>query len=324
LIERETAGTDALYKWIYAFHMPAFVFVSGYLSRNYRGTPRQSIGLVTSLLVPYVITSTLMALERALRGSTFSLNLFKPSFAMWYLLALFAWRLMVPVLRVVPFALPLSVLVSVASVTYHGVSQDVSGARILSFLPFFTAGLLLTPGHLARFRRITDPLRVRALCVVVLLAMLAVAWRVHAHIKTPWLYMYGAVDKYHLSNAENIGVRLAVLAVAATMTAALLAAVPRRRTPLTILGINSMYVYLSHALIVDLLRNRIGAHEWTRPQSVLLILGGAVLAVVLATPLIRRVTAWLFDPFGNIPALRAWIERRSARLDPPVAQAVPG
>src|SRR5690625_7982549 len=32
---------DAVYLWIYSFHMPAFVIVTGYLSKTYRGSPRQ-------------------------------------------------------------------------------------------------------------------------------------------------------------------------------------------------------------------------------------------------------------------------------------------
>lgn len=82
-------AADAFYKWIYAFHMPAFVVVSGYLSRNFRATPRQCRGLVTMLLVPYVVVQLLLSLERMIfNGADFSLNLFVPGFAIWYLLAL--------------------------------------------------------------------------------------------------------------------------------------------------------------------------------------------------------------------------------------------
>jgi len=45
----------ALYRWIYLFHMPAFVLISGAVSKSTL-TRRRALALVTGLLLPYVLT----------------------------------------------------------------------------------------------------------------------------------------------------------------------------------------------------------------------------------------------------------------------------
>lgn len=54
----ETTGTDAVYKIIFSFHMPAFLFVSGYFARY---NPKK---LFASLFPLYVIFQIAQYLER--------------------------------------------------------------------------------------------------------------------------------------------------------------------------------------------------------------------------------------------------------------------
>ncbi|EGX55770.1 integral membrane protein [Streptomyces zinciresistens K42] len=48
----------ALYMFVHAFHPPAFIILSGCLSRGFEGRPEQPRRLVTALLVPYVVFGT--------------------------------------------------------------------------------------------------------------------------------------------------------------------------------------------------------------------------------------------------------------------------
>src|SRR5699024_7327324 len=100
----------ALETWIYAFHMPAFVMISGYLSRSYRNEPRQTGRLLSSLLVPYMIFQLIHACLRVLiNGSDFNVNMFHPSWTLWFLLALFIWRLCTPLLKSLRYPLAFAV-----------------------------------------------------------------------------------------------------------------------------------------------------------------------------------------------------------------------
>jgi fucose 4-O-acetylase-like acetyltransferase len=49
----------ALYVWIYLFHMPAFVFLAGFFSGGRELSARSLRGIVTRLLVPYLVFTVL-------------------------------------------------------------------------------------------------------------------------------------------------------------------------------------------------------------------------------------------------------------------------
>lgn len=298
---------DGVYTWIYSFHMPAFVFVSGYLSRRFEATAARSRSLVASLLVPYLVFQVVLSLEDwLLRGSHLALDPFVPRFALWYLLALFAWRLLVPVLRGIPHPLLLSVLVSVVSVVYGGLDQELSLARILSFLPFFTLGVLATPERIESFKRATEGMGARIPAATLLVASLVVAYLFRDEIPRRWLYMYGQTDEVHFTNLENMLIRLAVLAVATVTMACFLAVVPRRHAFFTPLGNATLYVYLLQAAVIYPLQPLIGGWGgWTAPMVGLLVVGGVALALLLGSPPVQKATAWIVDPVNTAARRRS-------------------
>ena len=59
---------DHLYDFLYAWHVPAFVFVTGYLSRSFAYTPTRLWQLVRTVAVPYVVFECALALFRIYVG----------------------------------------------------------------------------------------------------------------------------------------------------------------------------------------------------------------------------------------------------------------
>src|SRR3712207_7555022 len=90
--------------------MPAFVLVTGYLSRNFTWNRRSLRKLVNSVAVPYVIfEGALVAFRESVTGSDFNHVWLEPHWPMWYLAALFIWRMATPVLRRTPHLLPVAI-----------------------------------------------------------------------------------------------------------------------------------------------------------------------------------------------------------------------
>ncbi len=49
-----STGSQALYTWIYTFHMPAFILISGFFARGSR-QPKYVLNLINKLLLPYIL-----------------------------------------------------------------------------------------------------------------------------------------------------------------------------------------------------------------------------------------------------------------------------
>ena len=85
---------QAVFQFIYLFHMPAFTFCSGYFASV--NTSRKK--LWTNIAYPYIIFQSLYYLFRVfvLKETINSVTFLTPSWILWYLLSLFFWNLLLP------------------------------------------------------------------------------------------------------------------------------------------------------------------------------------------------------------------------------------
>ena len=96
----ENYWTDRIYNWMYLWHLSVFVMVTGYLSRSFTFSRRHLERLVTTVLLPYLVFEGLIAIFRVVVGGERLEELWlDPHWPMWYLIALFLWRLVTPALR---------------------------------------------------------------------------------------------------------------------------------------------------------------------------------------------------------------------------------
>ena len=130
-------------KGIYAFHMPLFVLISGYFTRRQplRAQFKKSMRLLRLFIVFQVID--ILIRHVFMGGGTFSLGRWLyPCFALWYLLCLFYWRIL---LSVIPqkwnpkWIVVISIFISI-SVGFTNISGILGLHRFFSFMPYFMIG----------------------------------------------------------------------------------------------------------------------------------------------------------------------------------------
>ena len=198
------------YDFIYYFHIPAFVLLTGYLSKSFRYSRRHLWALLTTLVVPYVMFSWLMIhwreiLDQVPPGLEWFQN---PRWPMWYLAATVIWRLLTPVLRVHWLMVPVSIAVSLFAGLTNQELFDLN--RAMGFLPFFVIGLHLKPEHLAVLRR-------RFVWVAGIAGMLFLWWlagRTDRYWATQFLYFRAPYDELGAGDLEGIWIRARLIVVA--------------------------------------------------------------------------------------------------------------
>jgi fucose 4-O-acetylase-like acetyltransferase len=304
--------------------MPAFVLVSGYLSRRFRWTKRHFVALITTLLVPYLIFELALALFRVHVAETvesmevLSPLWLEPHWPMWFLVVLMMWRLVTPILVSHWVMVPLSVGLSLYAGSWDFAYLDLN--RFFGLLPYFVVGLHLPAIVLTAARS-----RWSMLAGIPLLVWL---WRVaettDQRWSTDWFYFRDSYDVLEVSLTEGMEIRAQLIVLGLTATFAFLTLVPRGRSPLTAMGAASMVIYLFHGFVIQW-----GHHqEWTEkmPQGELeslLTVALCAFALTLAlgwTPISRRLSL-VADPWNQAlaPRVKARTERRRM-----MAAAVPG
>ncbi|MGW0227547.1 acyltransferase family protein [Actinopolymorpha singaporensis] len=292
---RDVPAGRALYLFLYMFHMPVFIIVSGYFSRRFPFSRNKARKLITQLLAPYVLFQIVyMLLGKFVGGHDVNPTLLDPYFLVWFLLALFAWRLSTPVWLRIRRPLAVAVLISLAA----GL-QELPGVletgRILSLLPFFVLGMMLKPEHFAYLRRRW----VRILAVPVLAAGLVVAYWAQTRMSVEWVFWRRSNDYLGVDNLTGTAMRTGMLVCATILSAAFLALVPSRKTWFTGLGAITLYVYLLHGVPVKV-ADYLGWYDHPALHTTLGVLaaavGGIVLAGLLSTPPVRAATRWAVEP----------------------------
>jgi len=233
------------YQYLYLWHVPALVMVTGYLSRRFTWSRRNFKKLLTTVALPYVIVEGLLGLFRIhVGGEHLEWLWVKPHWAMWYLTALFMWRLITPLLRAAPYAVPLAVVISLLGGLVDVEVLDVN--RFLGLLPFFTLGLVARPEQVDWLRS----RRVRRVAVGVLVLGVPVAIGLGAWLATEWVYYRAPYADLGVGWVPGMGGRLLFLTVGVTMGLSVLALVPRRGGWFARMGGASLVVYLFHTFFI--------------------------------------------------------------------------
>ena len=142
---------------IYVFHMPLFVFVSGYFAKKIYKNGQYNFKKILYLIKAYIIFVIAIQIVYALCGfRDFSeINFFSQSGAPWYLFAMIVWYLTIPVIRKYKEIPVLIVTVALALIAgyFKNIGDFLCMSRILVFGPFFYLGYYMEQPVLERALR---------------------------------------------------------------------------------------------------------------------------------------------------------------------------
>ncbi|SOD64540.1 Fucose 4-O-acetylase [Streptomyces zhaozhouensis] len=305
-LRADSRAVTALYMFVYAFHMPAFILVAGYFSRNWDGRPDRVRRLVTGVLVPYVLFQ--IAYTYFLRhlddNDDNYLPLFEPRWLLWFLVALFIWRLTVPLWRTVRWPVPLALALAAVATASPTMGGDLQLQRVVQFLPFFVLGMTVRAEHFQMLRRRAA----RLLALPVGAAAALFAYWAEPRMEYAWFYHRGSAQELGEPWWVGVLMTLAIFGCSVLLTCCFLALVPGRHGWFTALGAGTLYGYLLHGFLIR------GSVEWgwydgelmeSTPTALLIssVVAAVGISLLCSTPvqrLLRPVVEpnmrWFFRP----------------------------
>lgn len=250
--------SQKLYDFIYIFHMPLFIYISGYLTKKKDDFKAFFVGL-TSILVPYAIFQSIHVAAMLLQGESLSLrHIFIPCWTLWYLLSLAYWKIGVQLFANILHKAPLlflaiSVIFSlICGGIPHG--QALSIQRTFHFLPFFLLGYYNGRGLLPsiQFRK---PISVLIICIVATIVIIGLV----PH-DTRWL-LYGSLGYGH----DRILAKSYLMICSFAVTFSFYSLVRENRIFVSI-GRDSIVFYLYHSLLITYLLTPV-IHRFNLPHD---------------------------------------------------------
>lgn len=289
-------GMHAVYVWIFSFHMPLFVFVTGYFARtNLRGLAGRKI--MAQIVLQYLIFQSLYS---ALDVTVFKVDhihhsFFAPYLLLWFLASHLLWRsaalIMRSLTRPAQLGVSLTLGIAVGYIVMDGTWFSLS--RTFVYLPFFMAGYHFRPEWIVKF--FTPKVRAAACIASLLLFAAAVLWG--DQLPIGWLYgsmTYSQLGAY--TWYAGLG-RIGIYVLQLCASAAFLSFVPLYACRITELGRRTLYVFLLHGLIVRLAAaSPVYAYIHSPGGTFVVIAAAVLLTVLLCQPWVRTLTCPIIEP----------------------------
>ena len=236
----------AIYHFIYIFHMPAFILLAGYFSRNFHKR-KYYVKIVTHLLVPYVLLQTVYTFyyNSLYPNTDFSLQYFTPRWAMWFLLSMIAWKLLLPLFtKIKPaYAIMLSIIIGIMAGFIEVPDRYLSLDRTFYFFPFFLIGYYLF--NTSIFKEVKKEKWLAPGIGTLIISFTVVYFILHNIVGASILY-----GTYTSNSVSDIAIQLVMYSVSLLITFSFFTLIPRGKRFYTAIGQRSFYVYILHGFII--------------------------------------------------------------------------
>lgn len=234
-----TSKTSIILNFIYSFHMPVFVFFSGYLAKY---NPEK---MVKKILFPYVIFQIIAFLFYNLFTVT-NFTLIAPYHSLWYMFALFFWYMIIPLIDKIKhpkFALLIFVFVGLLIGFDSYATTIFSASRIFVLLPFFAFGYFVKKYNW-NLKINNNILKCMLIFILIVINILLIEFR--NEIIVQWFYGYAGYSQLQF----NACIRFLIYFIAFLWIIFFINFIPNKVTLLSKIGKNSLCVYLPHYMIV--------------------------------------------------------------------------
>ncbi len=250
-ISKQNAITKDIYYFIYLFHMPAFVFISGYFSKNAEKCRETA---VPKLLLPFFVLNLISSILYLHSGGKawYQLNILHPRWGMWFLLSMFLWRFFLKDITKLRCALPACFVIGLLSGCFPAFDSFLALGRTLAFLPLFMAGYYTTPALIEKLRRIPKWVGGLTALLCAAFAVTASRYKLFPHQAMFLRDDYHTLDQGFL---EGILWRCALYLFGLLMTFALINLFSRRHSYLSEVGRNTLSIYALHLFIVPRIKD---------------------------------------------------------------------
>lgn len=287
----DSYGFKNIFIFIYAFHMPLFIFVAGIFHRDHKIAQKVTTYLICGFLLQIIIFTVQLWVD-----GEGSYSLFNIGGVPWYMFAMAAFIAITYGIRnlnkrlIFVFALVLC-----CYACYDNALDDMfSWGRIVEFYPFYLLGNLMDPEFFMRIKK-------HRFGVVAGGAIVA-SWGAVCLFALDWVYKYRRIFTGHIPFSDfayetGIKIKVLCLLISVLLCLGVILLMPAKKIPLvSVFGTRTLQVYMWHYPVLVVLADACHLKvlcTYGPAGKVSYVLAAVLVACVLSTKAFGFLTGYI-------------------------------
>ena len=310
-IRKDYEVARLLYVFIYEFHMPVFVFISGYLSKNVEKGRRNA---VRNFLTPFLLFNIIWNLITLvgplfLRGkftelpSEQAFSFFTPGWALWYIFAMFLWKILLPDLLKFKNIFILSIIAGIFVKLSGEFGSYMALSRTITFAPFFLAGYYSSEEKLKRFRKFTRfniLNKVPSILILIIGVLIALIFVNYSNIADEFFWADRSYSNFNIKIFTGILLYIAVYIIGFAFVYVFINLIPDKPTFLSKIGKNTLSVYFLHTYFIGSILGLTSLMSSNYGKLLTLIVGSLIVTFILSRDGIARFFNKFLNKFNRL------------------------
>ncbi len=281
--------------FVFLFHLPVFFFVAGYFSKI---GPDEPIKAFKRLVIPYILFCLIWEIFNVyyLGNSPKSALFIHPGYILWFLMALFFMKILLPIVD--KFRYPLIIAI-IASLLIGFINSNILGiSRTFIYMPIFILGFYYDD-YKEKFINKFPIIENNKFAVIVLILTLLLS------ILITLTFNYDVVSMKHTYGHDflrDMLVRGMVILVSAINVLVLTRFMTNKKIVLTQFGIDSLTVYLLHPYAIKLAKKIFAPYLKGHQKLIVafVLMGSFIIVWLLSRDIVSKALNKLFSLINNI------------------------
>ncbi|HZK85628.1 MAG TPA: acyltransferase family protein [Desulfosporosinus sp.] len=280
----------SIYILIFMFHMPLFIFISGYFSKN---VDKCRNNAVKQLLIPFIVFNIIWYAS----VGNFKFPLYSAGWTLWYILSLFFWRFFLKNIIKIKWILGLSIVLGLLVGIVDKYGSILSFSRTFAFLPFFLVGYYSDNSTINKIKAFPKVISILGLTSIGVLAFSIANYNL---LDYKFLYMAQPYESTGLGVVQGILLRAIFYLLAIAMSSFVINLVPRRKLAFSKLGASTMVIYLGHIYMLKFLNGFIPTFNSSFANLGITLVYSILICVVLSLPIFTKLYNAVFGNFNYV------------------------
>lgn len=278
-----------IYIFIYIFHMPLFIFISGYLSKN---TNKSQKGAFKNLLIPYIFFNMLWYTVVYIGTKDFMFSLIYPGWTLWYLISLFFWRISLKYLVKIKYIITISFVIGLIIGLLPKGESILSISRTITFLPFFLLGYFSEEKNFTIIKKMG-----KINSFIVILVFIAIAFYIAINDSVPYEFLYNSKSYFNmgLTIVQGVIFRSLLYLGAILLSICIINFIPNKRKFYTHIGEYTMNIYVFHIYLILIVFFFIPNWDIGAMRKMLLLISPICITYILSSRSVEKFYDIIFN-----------------------------